>query len=179
MQSQLGCCWSVSTGLWKLWPTLEEMVVDEQGAYEGSLQSCWLHSCWWSYWWKQRNSCLCGHCWHQLHLHLVLGLLHSQITEKDNTAEKMMSDHFQDGVFHSLRLSFHFSLSCFSPVPDRCSRKHSMPTSYGFLPCQLPNKVKKHTSLCTASGQLFPSTLLHIFIVSVNTIWQFKEGLFY
>lgn len=68
------------------------MVIDRQGASEGSLQSCWLHSCWWGYWWKQRNSCPCGHCWHQPHLHPELWLLCSPI---ERNTDKIISGQFQ------------------------------------------------------------------------------------
>lgn len=134
------------TGLWKFWATLGKTVTDRQRAPKGSLQFCWLHSCWWSYWWKRnsRNSCLCGHCWRRPRLHPALWLLRSPGTGNNTDSRGNRSDHFQYRVFHrfatTLRLSLYFGLS---RVPVLRWAEAPGSAWLPFLPRPLPDKVQK------------------------------------
>lgn len=154
MGSQLGCWGSAHTELWKPWTTLGGMAVDRQGA---SLQSWWLHSCWWSCWWTQRSSCLCGRCCPRARPRPVLWLLHSGDkgnTEKTHQREACQStsdaEPLTDVPLHLCSLSI---LAGF--VLDRawtCSCSAALaPVPYPAV----PNKAQKFPLLCTDSCPLF------------------------
>lgn len=172
MWSQLGRWGSANTVLWKRWTTLEEMAADRQGA---SLQSWWLHSCWWSYWWTQRSSCPCGRCCPQPRLHPVLWLLHSRGHRETQTkhTRRSMSEHFQCRVFHrcatALMFSSHFSWSCTGQGRQTCS----CPAALAPTPSPaVPDKAQKFPPLCTDSCPLCLSTLFWPFLTFLTDLWM-------
>lgn len=161
------------------------MVIDRRGAPEGSLQFCWLHSCWWSYWWKQRNSCLCGHCWHQPHLHPVLWLLCSQMTEKNPDTRE---NYVRSLSTRSLSQICHNTLDYLSVSAYLVSPALRWAEAAGSTLCPLPcaslspraswQSHSMHATLEGLSPALSFSSVLYVFITYMNTIWQIKEGLF-